>query len=435
MTPIQLALELKRLICSGKTFFMKCQPEVFDFTNPDFSGELLFFSATEELRLKVTKKELIPLLGLLNAALFSEKDFTILGWNIKSLASFVRFHTKAIFEWECKCFDLKVVEAFLGLRNNAPADLAEALVRTKKTMTDSSWPKAKTIWQKIHTPLIFDVIPSLEIQGIYNIKDRKALYSYYEIEGQVNGRLNCSKEYRNYFDPHTMGPEQRESFRPKGSDEVFMYLDYRNMEVTMLQWLSNDDRLGQVLALDEDFYTVVFKLVSGGTCDTEKKRDMCKNFILPIIYGASATSLAKELSLSQKTAENIVDRVYKLFPASLKWIKDFQDGVADVGTDYLGRKRYFDEGSRPVRNFAVQAPAALVCLEKLIALHNKLKGYARIACHIHDGYVVYVSKAALKMVADMAKDVLEQDSELCPGLKLRSSCKTGPTLAELRVLD
>lgn len=435
MNPIQLALELKRLIGSGRNFFMKCQPEVFDFTYPDFIGELVFFSLTEELRLKVTRKDLIPLIGLLNAALFGEKDVSIIGWNIKNLASFVKFHTKSTLEWECKVLDLKLVEAFLGLRNNAPANMAEAMVRTKAVMADSSWPKAKGIWQKIYMPLVFDVIPFLEIQGIYNIRDRNALYSYYEIEGQINGRLNCSKEYRHCFDPHTMGPEQRELFRPKGVDEIFMYLDYKHYEISVLQWLSNDDRLGQVLALDEDFYTVIFKLVSGSVCDTEKKRNMCKNFILPIIYGASASSLSKELGVAYQTAESIVDRVYKLFPTSLKWIKNFQDSVEDVGIDYLGRKRFFNDGSRPVRNFAVQAPAALVCLEKLIALHNRLKGYARIACHIHDGYVVYVSKAAMKTVANMAKEVLEQDSELCPGLKLRSSCKVGISLAELKSVD
>lgn len=413
---------------------MKLEPGVFDFTHPDFVGELVFYSFTEELRFKVSNKNLISLLGHLNAALFDDKELSVIGWNIKNLASFVRFHTKAVMEWECKCLDLRLLEKFLGISGECPANLAEALIRLKKVIADDSWPKAKQIWQKIYTPLTFEVIPFLETQGIYDIQDRKVLYSYYEIEGATNGRLKCSKEYRHSFVPHSMGPEQRDLFRPKGVDELFMYLDFQNYEISILQWLSNDDRLGQIIDLDEDFYKVVFKLVSGSVCDTEKKRDMCKNFILPIIYGASADSLASRLGISQKTAESIVDRVYKLFPASLKWIKNFQDSVNHIGTDYLGRKRYFDELS-PIKNFAIQAPAALVSLEKLIALYNKLKGFARVACHIHDGYIVYVSKAAVKMVADIAKEVLEQDSELCPGLKLRTSCKTGLTLAELRVLD
>ena len=187
--------------------------------------------------------------------------------------------------------------------------------------------------------------------------------------------------------------------------------------------------------MDDDFYVVVFKLVSGNVCDNEKKRDFCKKFFLPIIYGASAKTLSRELEVSQSTAESIVDRVYKLFPTSFKWIQERQNEVDVVAMDYFGRKRCFDESKHwKVRDFVVQSPASLVCLEKLIALHNKIKGYARLACHIHDGYILYVNKSFVKMIAGMAKEILEQESELCPGLKLRSSCKVGRSLSELSVL-
>lgn len=437
MNSVQVAIELKRLVASGRNFFLKCQPEVLDFTVPTFSGEVVICSAMEELRLQLTAKELVPLLGLLNAAFFGDKDVSIIGWNVKNLATFIKYHTKATTAWECKCFDLKPIEVFLGIPGEAPNSLAEAAQRVKAIFADDGWPRAKLIYNKVHTPLMFEVIPAIESQGIYDVKQRKALYSYYEIEGQVNGRLLCYEAYRNSYVPHTMmGPDGRERFRPKGADELFMYFDYRNMEVSMLQWLSQDDRLGQVLALDDDLYTVVFKLVSGAVCDSKKKRDMCKSFLLPVIYGQSAGGLAKKLEVSQGTAEGIIGRVRNLFPTSSKWIQDFCDNTDSVGVDYMGRKRRFDATERgAVRNFAVQAPAALVCLEKLIALHNKIKGYARIACHIHDGYLLYVSKAATKMVADMAKEVLEQDSELAPGLRLRCACTVGPTLAELRALE
>ncbi len=206
MNPIQIALELKRLIGNSRNFFMKLQPEVFDFTFPDFAGELVFFSATEELRLKVTAKELVPLLGLVQAAVLGEKDFSVIAWNIKNLVSFVKFHTKAAVDWEAKILDLKLLEGFLGIREAAPANMAEAMERAKRVMKDGNWNQAKLIWQKVHTPLVFDVIPSIETQGIYNSKERKALYSYYEIEGQVGGRLKCTQEYRHSFVPHTMGP-------------------------------------------------------------------------------------------------------------------------------------------------------------------------------------------------------------------------------------
>jgi hypothetical protein len=330
---------------------------------------------------------------------------------------------------------LKPIEAFLGLITTTPANFVEAVTRAKKVLANNGWTKTKLIYQKIHTPLMFEVIPFLETQGIYDSVERKALYSFYQIEGQVNGRLKCSGEYKNFFIPHVINPEQREKFRPIGTDEVFMYFDYRNMEVSTLQWLSGDDRLGQVLALEEDFYSVVFKLVSGSVCDTEKKRDFCKKFFLPIIYGAGAGSLARELSISLETADSIVSRVNNLFPIALKWIQDRQNNTDMVGVDYFGRKRIFDEQKHgAVRNFVVQASASLICLEKLIDFYTELKGYARLACSIHDGYVVYANKASTKMVTDIGKRTLEEESKLAPGLKLKVSCKLGNSLQDLKLL-
>jgi hypothetical protein len=435
MKPIQVAISLRRLLETGRSFYMKCEPEILDFTSSEGNGELVIFSKDEEFRLPLHPKVLVEYLGLLCAAFFHDKDISIICWNIKNLVSYIKHHTKGLLQPECKVMDLKVIEGFLGVKKQAPASLVESLERLRAVFVDDSWPQAKRIYQKVHAPLIFDVIPSLETQGLYDKESRKALYSYYEIEGQANGRLCNHKTFRNCFVPHSMTPEERNRLRPRGTDEVFVYFDYRHMEVRMLQWLSQDDRLAQILDLDEDLYRVVFKLVSGTTCDTDKKRELCKNFLIGIIYGQSARSLSQTHEISLMTAEAIVGRIYSLFPKALNWIQAAQDGAIEMVRDALGRKRFFEDRQHRVRNFVVQAPASLVCLEKLIQLHNGLKGSARLACHIHDGYIACVNRGSVRMVASLAKDVLESDSELCPGLKLKSSCKVGASLAELKALE
>jgi DNA polymerase I-like protein with 3'-5' exonuclease and polymerase domains len=214
-----------------------------------------------------------------------------------------------------------------------------------------------------------------------------------------------------------------------------MYFDFHHMEVSVLQWLAHDERLGQVLNLSEDPYHVIFKLLTGNQCDTEKKREFCKRFIIGNIYGQSAKSLSEKTGISLNTAEIINDKLYKLFPSSLQWIQQRQNEVTGVCTDYFGRKRCFEERHWSVRNFVVQSPASIVCLEKLIALYHGLIGYAKLACHIHDGYVVYVSKSAAKTVAAIGKEILESESNLCTGLKLKSSCKIGATLADMKACE
>ena len=432
MNNIQTAIELMKL--PGKHFYVKCNPEILDFITG--SGELLIYSPTKVAKLPITVPDLIQLLGLLSAGFFGEKEITLITWNIKNFFSFIRAHLRSRVEHACQILDLKPLEKFLGIEKDAPADFQEAMQRAKVVMTDPSWPQAKKIYQAIHTPLIFEVLPDLETLGICDSVTRKVLYSYYELEGQANGRLLCHEAYNNNsFIPHRIGPDERTRFRPRGVDELFMYFDFHNMEISMLQWLSQDERLQQILELDEDPYHVIFKLLTGGVCDNEKKREFCKRCVIGHIYGQSAKSLAEKAEISLQSAEIIINKLYKLFPSSLQWIKQRQDEAAGICVDYFGRRRLFESRHWGVRNFVVQSPASIICLEKLIDLHHSLKGYAKIACHIHDGYIVYVGKAVTKMVAAMGKEVLERESLLCPGLKLRLSCKVGATLAELNVFE
>ena len=42
-----------------------------------------------------------------------------------------------------------------------------------------------------------------------------------------------------------------------------MMFDFRNMEVNMLQWLSKDERLGEIVAKENDVYSAIYEVVTG----------------------------------------------------------------------------------------------------------------------------------------------------------------------------
>lgn len=430
MKPVQLALELKRILSSGKYAYVRCLPECLDFTDPVANANLVIYPKSgEPLKVPLNKETLVDFLGILNAAIFEDKDFVVFCWDIKPFFSYIKYYTKSLNAFACKMFDIKLIEAYLGKREKAPNDFGEASVRVKAMIADDSYENAKLIYNKIHIPLFSEIIPSIETNGLYNKNTRIALYPSYEIEGQRGGRMKCHEAFKHSFVPHTLGPEQREILYPRGMDEVFVYFDYRNMEVSTLQWLSNDDHVLQMLELEEDFYKVFFKLISGSVCDNERKRETSKKIFLPVIYGMQAETMASELGISYETADKIIGKVYKLFPKSLNWIQQKFDGVC---RDHFGRKRYYDGSTYKARNFLVQAPASNVCLEKLIALFRAIDGRAKLVCHIHDGYVVTCSRSSLKMVVSIGRDVLLGESELCPGLKLKVSVKSGSTLEEAK---
>jgi hypothetical protein len=419
MNQIELALTLKSL---GRNIFLHTNPEILDFTNPERKYELIILTQTKEIKIDLSPKNLIPTISLLSAAL---ENTSIIGWNIKNLFTYVLSHTKALPNLDAKLIDLKALEAFLGFLKPMPISFLEAAERLKVIFQDTNWKKAKEIHTKIHLPLIKEVLPSLEVTPLVDSEKRQLVHAYYELEGQANGRLRCEGAYKRNYIPHTMSIEQRKKLKPNDCRSIFMYFDYSHMEVSMLQWLSKDERLEQVLGLEEDLYKVVYKLVTGGDCNSDKKREICKGFFLPVIYGMGTEGLIRNIQkqsgieVSIGVAEKIISRIYGLFPRALEWIQE------QGNSDYFGRRRVFEDGRHRVRNFVVQSPASLVCLEKLIKLHGVLKEYAKLACTIHDGYVILVDKMKEKMVEAMAKDALCSESELCPGLKLKVICKIG----------
>lgn len=436
MNSIQLAVELRQLMKSGKSLYVRFNPEVLDFTDSGWQGELIICSKVYQVVVSLNSRNLISLCGLLKETIFSE-GINLLCWNIKNFFTYYKYFSGFDLEVNSKLLDLKIIGAFLGHRDRkAPQIYSEASQFFRSLMAEAMWVKAQRLYLSVYMPLITKVVPAMETYGVGHLGKRKLIYPYYEIEGQVNGRLNSHKAYKNFYIPHTMDEDLRKNFvGGKSPKDVFLYFDFANMEVSTLAWLSDDKRLLEVLDLDEDFYRVIFKLATGIYCDTDKKRDFSKRAFIQTIYGQSANSLAEQNGIKLSTAEKLVDKFYELFPTAFNWLARHRVDAQDNCYDYFGRKREFKEGSYyTIRNFLIQAPSSIICLEKLISFYYKLNGHCDLVCHIHDGFVVQTDTTHLNKVALMGKEVLEDSSELCPGLQFKVNCKYGNTLEDLKDL-
>jgi hypothetical protein len=426
-----LAQELKKL---GRRVYLRCDPDVLDFTVSDFKASLIICHGLGEVKADLSPKTLEPTLKLLGESILANKEMAVIGWDLKNLHSYARFHSGTPIGTDCPVIDLKVLEGFLGARRSHPRDLQEATGRAVQVFRHPSWPRLREIHARVHLPLISEVLPDLETVGVLDREGRRMRYAHYEVEGQVNGRLRCCMAYKHSYNPHCMSPGDKARLLPPDPDEVFLYLDFRHLEASVLQWLSGDDRLGQILTSGEDLYRGIYKLLTGKECDSETKRSWCKAVFLPVVYGQSARSLGERLKVSPRTAEMVVGLVHAKFPKALGWVRDCQrEAIKGCCQDFFGRARQFDPAeSYKARNFVVQAPASLVCLDKLVRLHRSLPPDARLAAHVHDGYLLYARESAARATADLARGVLEADDGLCPGLRLRTSCKLGRSLLQMR---
>ena len=323
-------------ICSSRNLYVRCDPEVLDYTT-NGDNALIVENAEKLVRIPLPPKHLRSILGLLRPVF--RKEQSLMTWKLKNFLTYARYHTRVDFDFEANALDLHAVEGFLGTHDPMPADFVAAAMRTKAVLTSPGWTKAKIAYRRVHLPLITKILPAIETAGVWDSVKKKRLHPYYEVEGQANGRLKCEKVWDDWFNPHSILPEEKETFRSFVSEvgEVFVYFDYKHNEVSFLQWLSKDERLGEILKSDKDFYSEVFKVITGQECTTEKQRQVCKDLFLPIFYGFSAMSLANEKNVSLTLAEKIIDRIHNLFPVAMDWISQVQDG--DVFQDYFGHLR------------------------------------------------------------------------------------------------
>lgn len=419
---------------AGQNVFIRFAPDVFDFTSKESQPELHFhLQGGKEFSILLTDENIQQVLPMLRLSVF-EKGSKILTWDWKNLVSYILVKTGKNYSVDGAIIDLKVIESYAGRKLKCPKNLIEALNRLKDLITTGIWKEIEPTYKKLHIPLITTVVPHLEAVGVMDSQAGGLVHAHYEIDGQDNGRLRCDKAFSRGFVPHAMTPEMREFLKPRSHDELFMYFDFKAQEVFTLAWLSQDPLLLE-LCKQKDVYQAIFDKLLDDKISVAEPRNLVKKFFLPVIYGQSAYALSQRCGLPQSTAEMIIQRIDTLFPSVSTFIGGYLKQIQDHGyaKDIFGKRRSFEAGKEYlVRNFAVQAPSAVVCLEKLTHLYFALKDKADLAYTVHDGYIVYATKENWKSVFNTGYEILSSESEFCPGLKLKVTVKAGRNLNELK---
>ena len=422
--------KISQMARSGIIYF-RCDPPIGDFI-PKYSGSFVISSPESQITVESDEVNLSSFVTLLYRTILA-KNHTVITWDIKKFISHARYILqRPLTAPGASVIDLKYGLAYLGdRRKKAVESPTEALDLCRGMVEDPGW---RAVNKRVHVPLATEVLPALETRGVFDTSVPKILYSSYEIEGQANGRLSTLKVSKDYLTVHSMTPEQRSVLRPpypEGQKSFFIEMDFVNMEVVMLQWLSQDPDLASALAQPEDFYESLLDL----DCDPSEKRQIGKMIFLPVVYGLQSASLAKRLKIDHSTADTLISGLKDRFPTCLAWLDTQEAKLADdsVAKDYLGRRRDFANGpSYKRRNFEVQSPAATVCLEKLCHLYKALPDH--VLFHIHDGYVLMCKANEAEYVVRQAFGALESGSEICPGLRLKTKCKFGTRLSDLKTL-
>ncbi len=411
--------------------FLYPDPDVLDFNSSKRPAKLCVHSKSVFLDVSFGDdlKKAREYLGAMQYFLGGEHSI-LTTWNLKEFLTYVRGKTGVDFTFKGKIYDISFLQSYLGMAASRPKGFAEARQNLLKITKKFDWEKVNSVYQEVHLPLILS-IPRIETYGLSHKSKKSKVYPHYEIDGQANGRMKCSNISARSYNPHTLPVEEKANLCCPGFDYTFMYFDFKHMEVNMLQWLSKDEDMGKILRSGQDFYKAVWEILTNSSCNAER-RQICKNFFLPVFYGLGSEALASKLNWPLDSSKGLISRMCKRFPVAWAWMKTQQQSMGSDGTalDYFGRRRVFDN-SYKIRNFVVQSPASLVCLHKLVLLMAVLKDIASVCMHIHDGYVLSVAKDNVSKAYQIAKQILESENELYPGLKLSVGCEQGVSLNEM----
>lgn len=362
---------------------------------------------------------------------FYVKNSRVLSWNLKNIFSFFKKKSSIKIDLS-KVYDLSILCSYFSLPKNKPTTCKEAFGLFNIISKTNSWKNFSKFYDLVYDPLIRDVIPDIETNPLVDIDKKKFVYCYYEIEGQSNGRMKTLKALRDSYLPHSMGEDEKSKLKLPKDDHYFLCFDYKHMEVSVLEWASKDEKLAEILLSDQDLYKSIWQLLTGQEA-SEEQRKICKSIFLPVIFGQKAYSLSQRLKISEKNASKLIYKLERAFPVAFTWVNTQVSDSNNFATDLFGRRRKFqvDEFYK-IKNFCIQSPANMICLRKLVKLHEALGKKAKMCFHIHDGYCVSCDKKDLKNIFEIGRKTLEEDEDLFPNLKLKTSCYFGENLNNLR---
>ena len=208
--------------------------------------------------------------------------------------------------------------------------------------------------------------------------------------------------------------------------------DYSQIELRLLAHVSEDENMIAAFNSGVDIHTVtaseVFHTPVKEVTSAQRKNAKAVNF--GIVYGISAFSLADDLGVSRKEADDYIKGYFATYPGIEKYLSNQVEAGKRDGyvSTMFGRKRYIPEltsgkgmlkkfGERVAMNSPIQGSAADVIKIAMVRVAKALKEAgidARLILQVHDELIVEAGKKD----ADKAAEILKREMENAVKLKI-----------------
>ena len=328
---------------------------------------------------------------------------------------------------------------------NSPKQLGEVLFERmnlphgKKTKT--GWSTGAEVLEKLRpaSPLVdavlnyrqFAKLKSTYADGLLKAMDPDGrVRTRFQMTVTATGRLSSAEPNLQNIPTRTdLGSEIRRMFVP-AEGCVLVDADYSQIELRLLAHISGDKAMREAFASGSDFHTAtaarVFHVAPGDVTHEMRRRAKAVNF--GIVYGISAFSLAKDISVSQREAKEYMETYFDTFPGVRQYMEDVveqakQDGYVET---FLHRRRDLPElrssnhnlrsfGERVALNMPIQGAAADVMKLAMVSVADRLRRElpaARLVLQVHDELIVECPAAVAEQAAALLTEEMQGVAKL-----------------------
>jgi uracil-DNA glycosylase family 4 len=250
----------------------------------------------------------------------------------------------------------------------------------------------------------------------------------YKIHGTATGRLaSGDKKNLDVGNAQNIPKEYRKLFVAEEGNSIIQ-LDYSNLELRIVSWLADDDKLQETFAKGLNVHDMNTRALFGIDKDDprwDKLRLAAKRYIFGRTYGGTPRGIhhkvlleVPDIGLTYHHFVEIDQKYRELHPKIAKWTKETIDEVLTtrVLRNAFGRVRQFLGDAHSIEregiNFPVQSTAADLMNTSLIKMYEWIienPGHnVRLIGSVHDSMILECPAEFDKFVADVAKTIMER---------------------------
>ena len=274
-------------------------------------------------------------------------------------------------------------------------------------------------------------LKSTYTDGLQNcIADDGRIHTTFNQTEARTGRISSLEPNLQNIPVRTAEGKRLREFFVAEEGKVLVDADYSQIELRVLASIANDQNMISAFESGADIHTATAAQVFDMPLDmvTPVMRSRAKAVNFGIVYGIGAFSLAKDIGVTRKEADNYIKSYLATYPQVASYMENTINEAKLNGyvTTLFGRRRYLPElassngmlrafGERVARNAPIQGTAADIIKFAMIKVFERLKSEvptAHLILQVHDELIVECDQNDASKVCTLLAEEMQNAANL-----------------------